>query len=245
MRKIYIVVFTLVFIGLSIAIFLVVKANGSQKNITHNSILYLSNYLGIDPIPDANGGWLALHRPQGIWTLAPTTPQKKGTALDTDLPVFEISSPIPNTFLFVRAKGLKAGKVEVVGGRVIDKANKSYITTCTNIPGCVDKLKLGTSHYELATEALKKDKNKHGEIRVRLILVKKREKNSKQILIDEYTNYIVDLRWQLRLAGDLDRDGKMDLIIRTAIGETGKYMLYLSTHAKKNELVGLAGLTEF
>jgi hypothetical protein len=48
----------------------------------------------------------------------------------------------------------------------------------------------------------------------------------------------------LRWAGDLDGDGKLDLILDQS-GGGGRIALYLSSLAKKGELVGLAGTFEY
>jgi hypothetical protein len=75
-----------------------------------------------------------------------------------------------------------------------------------------------------------------------------RRKNHVQVLCDAALNcpgdrYPPKLSW----AGDLDSDGKMDLLVWQPTSEPGtsRYVLYLSTSAKLGELVGEAASFEW
>lgn len=238
MRKLIIIL--VIIIGLSISLVVVQINSAREKQRPTGSVLYVGNYIG-DPELGTEKDWFALHLSKGDWLLSPTTISRKTTGADGGIPETEYSSSVPGTRILLRANGLKLGKVVVTGGNILARG---LITTCTRRPGCIEQLKLGDRQYKLKTIHLPNDK-KNLETRVRLVLVLSGKKNIKQILIDEYTNYTVDLRWHLVLAGDLDGDGKIDLIANTKVGETGRDMLFLSSHAKKNGLVGLAGLTEW
>ena len=238
MRNIF---FALIFIGFSITIVLALASSNLWKNIQKSSVVTSGRYLGDDPVPDPGGKWFALHYSKSGWQLSSAKVIKVIIGKYTDLPEYDIKSSVKNTEILLRDMGLKPGKINIIGGSIL---GSKYIT-CIRTPSCVEKYTYKSMNYELITKAIKKDKNRHGEIKVQLTLVQYGKQKKKQILIDEYTNYIIDLNWHLKLAGDLDHDGKIDLIIQTIEGESGKNMLFLSSHAKKNELVGLAGLTEW
>ncbi len=211
-----------------VLVFLVLGFHPLSNAAQSPAVLYPSNYPSheVNSLPES--GWVALHRKNGTWLLSPA---QVSTSPSVDEAI-AISSSVPETKLLLRARGLKPGPVQVVGGEVKVEANTNRPLdeiTCTGRAGCRERLRLGNNEeYELETLAVPGERH-------RLVFRVGKSKDRSQILIKEVGNY----PWHLMLAGDLDGDGKLDLILRSDSACHGDQPLFLSSQTNSNELVHL------
>ncbi|GAB3781241.1 hypothetical protein [Dyella agri] len=168
--------------------------------------------LDVSPLP--RDGWLALVKRGGHWELV-------RTKIDLDPEIH--SSSQPEALVFLHARRLSAGRVRTLAMQLPD----------------------GVDLPETAADG--KGKNqlamRFGAQRYRLILsAQGSDAGSNLVLDDGRTRTLLDTDTdsaQLMWAGDLDHDGRLDLIISTdhEDGRSADTCLYLSSAAGKHQSV--------
>ena len=179
-------------------------------------------------------GWLALSPINGQWQLMATVVQStpvvhhlsKGRT--TELDALEITSSAPNALLLLKIPGLTSGKVQSVAKTKSDVENETYHYGI-DPKGKAINLKLNGKNYVLRA-------NTKGYLRVSLGsqisplgLGKINSKRAEDELLSA-----ADLVW----AGDLNRDGGLDVIVRSNTLYSHATCVFLSTGTATNWKLG-------
>lgn len=171
---------------------------------------------------DRGGSWLGLYKSGNRFSVKPcristkSTKTEAGTGTKVSIsppgPIVAVKSPSP----------LRVGNVQTVFDGDLDELAAS---------GATDDVRLGNRLYKLFIQKSTRDDDPTEHVVIRL-----GEKS--QALEGVPSRDSQAVRW----AGDLDGDGKLDLYLAVSHHNyfEGRY-LYLSSMAKKNELVGLLG----
>lgn len=172
--------------------------------------------------------WYALQYRQdnSIW-LTPTK-LKFVPRTDDDM-LIDVISSASDAALHLSFPNIQSGRVEsaTVNGRSIDFF-KLQKTRLHSIP-----IQFGTKSYVLTS---KFDKQRGYEHFLQ-ILNSKHENQLRQKIAHDLVGVEADSYLSMSFAGDLDRDGKLDLIVERNYYGTGEYCLYLSSLAKVNQLL--------
>ncbi len=199
---------------------LLLSQNAQPQSSPDSWALLVPNTYHGDEAPTKPGtGWLALVAVGGIWRLEPTV--VKATRIvdeivdeDGQKTGIKISSGYPNTLVLLRMPGIQAGKVDTPAIRFKD--NPRELTTTTP----ATKISFKGEEYFVQVSR-KRIYLKKGENKTQLFDLSADDENSASLL------------W----AGDLDGDGKLDLLFLYGGQNSSGICLYLSKNAPQGALV--------
>ena len=188
-----------------------------------------------DNVPTQSGEkWLALQNSRGLSALSTVTVIVTKKANDDMRPLtVSIKEGFSPVFLVRGIKGLSPGPARTVfeGLLALDWYRGAWFYD------------LGPTQRVLYVDAVPAEikylpRGKRAERGYHLVLTSSSEKIRQYIMVLKgRPSKVPYLRW----AGDLDHDGRIDLLLDVETGEAAgaTYQLWLSSHAKQGELVGL------
>ena len=172
---------------------------------------------GVIPMRPAAGG-LALAVVGGLWHLEPAT---IGITRSRERGFLEVSATPPDAAAYLRLPGLSAGKVDAADMRF------------RGVDHAIDQAGLTVPFKGVAWH-----------LDVRGGKVSLGDGSRRQALMDACPADDDMCALHLVWAGDLDRDGKPDFLIRHTSDDSGDECLYLSSRAKPGQLVGEAACND-
>ncbi|KGQ19317.1 hypothetical protein LF41_2967 [Lysobacter dokdonensis DS-58] len=212
-------------------------ALAATMSVDATALQPLGTFHGNSAVARDGEAWLALRLDGDDAALVATKVQVRKIT-EGDEEETEVAATVPDAMMLVRGKGLAEGAVPVAP--IADSNAAEHA------------LPLGERRFDVRTVCVD-DGERGGQLRVKCE-VRLQEGAKQQVLLrmDGYREaanpapVIADEKApKLLFAGDLDRDGALDLIMDTASrSNVSKPTLYLSSKAGEGELVGEAATNE-
>jgi hypothetical protein len=208
---------------IAIGLFVLMGCAHAQQRDEEWRFLMPGEYHGVDAPGNPGDGWLALAPMDGLWHLVPTEvvaelihdPVSDSEGQKTGI---QISTQQPNAFAFFRMPGLRAGKIDTPNMRF--HGNPRDITPSK---GVIIPFK-GVAHQVVVVVD-------------EVVLVRgfKRSKLA-ELRVTPHLEDTANLLW----AGDLDGDGRLDLLVGYGGSNKSGACLFLSSFAQNGALLGEA-----